>query len=66
MAVPVRSELFVEVESLARRVFVCWRRGQEGRRNEFRAAARALPGLGELLAIRGSGWTAPAPPCPAA
>src|SRR2546421_11897465 len=51
MAVPVRSELFVEVESLARRTMVCWLRGQESRRNELRAAARALPGLSELLAI---------------
>src|SRR3954471_7891788 len=51
MAVPVRSELFVEVESLARRTMVCWQRGQESRRNELRAAARALPGLSELLAI---------------
>ena len=40
MAVPVRSELFVEVESLARRTMVCWQRGQESRRNELRAAAR--------------------------
>ena len=51
MAVPVRSELFVEVESLARRTMVCWQRGQEGRRNELRAAARALPAASELLAI---------------
>src|SRR6476646_240107 len=51
MAVPVRSELFVEVESLARRTMVCWQRGQEGRRNELRAALRALPAAGELLAI---------------
>jgi exodeoxyribonuclease VII large subunit len=51
MAVPVRSELFVEVESLARRTMVCWQRGQESRRNELRAAARALPAAGELLAI---------------
>src|SRR5438477_5738892 len=51
MAVPVRSELFVEVESLARRTMVCWQRGQESRRNELRAAARALPTLSELLAI---------------
>jgi exodeoxyribonuclease VII large subunit len=51
MAVPVRSELFVEVTALARRTMVCWRRGQEGRRNELRAAARALPAAGELLAI---------------
>jgi exodeoxyribonuclease VII large subunit len=51
MAVPVRSELFVEVSSLARRTMVCWQRGQEGRRNELRAAVRALPALSELLAI---------------
>jgi exodeoxyribonuclease VII large subunit len=51
MAVPVRSELFAEVESLARRTMVCWQRGQEARRNELRAAARALPAAGELLAI---------------
>lgn len=51
MAVPVRSELMVEVGTLARRVMVCWQRGQEARRNELRAAARALPIAGELLAI---------------
>src|SRR5437764_3169457 len=51
MAVPVRSELFLDVESLARRTMVCWQRGQEGRRNELRAAVRALPAAGELLAI---------------
>jgi exodeoxyribonuclease VII large subunit len=51
MAVPVRSELFVEVSGLARRTVVCWQRGQEGRRNELRAAARALPASSELLAI---------------
>src|SRR6195256_1642453 len=51
MAVPVRSELFVEVSTFARRVMVCWQRGQEGRRNELRAAVRALPAAGELLAI---------------
>jgi exodeoxyribonuclease VII large subunit len=51
MAGPVRSELFAEVESLARRTMLCWQRGQESRRNELRAAARALPSLSELLAI---------------
>src|SRR5450432_188981 len=51
MAVPVRAELFVEVAGLARRTMVCWQRGQEGRRNELRAAVRALPAAGELLAI---------------
>jgi exodeoxyribonuclease VII large subunit len=51
MAVPVRSELFVEVASLARRTMLCWQRSQEGRRNELRAAMRALPAASELLAI---------------
>jgi exodeoxyribonuclease VII large subunit len=51
MAVPVRSELLVEVASLARRSVLCWQRGQDMRRNELRAAARALPSLSGLLAI---------------
>ena len=51
MAVPVRSELMVEVASLARRSVLCWQRGQDMRRNELRAAARMLPGQGELLSI---------------
>jgi exodeoxyribonuclease VII large subunit len=51
MAVPVRSELLVEVAGLARRTMICWARGQEARRNELRAAVRALPGLSELLGI---------------
>jgi exodeoxyribonuclease VII large subunit len=51
MAVPVRSELMIEVASLARRTSVCWLRGQESRRNELRAAARALPAASDLLAI---------------
>src|SRR5690349_17298169 len=51
MAVPVRSELIARVDSLARRNFVCWQRGQENRRNEFRGASRALPAAGELLDI---------------
>ncbi|WJR79566.1 exodeoxyribonuclease VII large subunit [Bradyrhizobium sp. NP1] len=51
MAVPVRSELTAEVATLARRVMVCWQRGQEGRRNELRAAVRALPAASDLLAI---------------
>jgi exodeoxyribonuclease VII large subunit len=51
MAVPVRAELFVEVAAWARRAMLCWQHGHESRRNELRAAARALPGLSELLAI---------------
>src|SRR5258707_13768355 len=69
MAVPGRAELFVEVSTLARRVMVCWQRGQEGRRNELRAAVRALPPAGELLAIprqRLDGGARPPPPRPKA
>ena len=51
MAVPVRAELFVEVSSYQRRMMLCWQRGQDSRRNELRAAVRALPAAGELLAI---------------
>jgi exodeoxyribonuclease VII large subunit len=51
MAVPVRSELMAEVESLSRRKALCWQRGQENRRSELRSAARALPAANELLAI---------------
>ncbi len=51
MAVPVRAELFVEVATFARRTMICWQRGQESRRNELRAAVRALPAASELLAI---------------
>ena len=51
MAVPVRTELFVEVGALTRRAMLCWQRVQESRRNELRAAMRALPAPGELLAI---------------
>ena len=52
MAVPVRAELMVEVVEPSRAAcMICWQRGQESRRNELRAAARALPAAGELLAI---------------
>src|SRR5256885_1761213 len=50
MAVPVRSELLVEVAGLARRTMVCWLRGQESPRTALPAAARAPPRLSELLA----------------
>src|SRR5437868_8532647 len=51
MAVPVRAELFVEVSSYARRMMLCWQRGQDSRRGELRAAVRAFPAGAELLAI---------------
>src|ERR1041384_1528488 len=43
MAVPVKSELIARIENCARRAFACWSRGQDHRRTELRAAARALP-----------------------
>jgi exodeoxyribonuclease VII large subunit len=51
MAVPVRADLLGAVDSLARRELAGWWRGQEARRNELRAAMRALPGAQELLAL---------------
>jgi exodeoxyribonuclease VII large subunit len=51
MAVPVRAELLVQVDGLARRNLACWLRGQDARRTELRAAARALPGADALLAL---------------
>src|SRR5213595_47250 len=39
MAVPVRSELLLDVESLSRRALACWRRNQQARRTELRSAS---------------------------
>jgi exodeoxyribonuclease VII large subunit len=50
-AVPVRSELLAQVDSLARRRVSSWARGMEARRTEFRAASRAFPEADELLAL---------------
>jgi exodeoxyribonuclease VII large subunit len=51
MAVPVRSELLLDIQSLARRALACWRRNQEARRAELRSAARALPKAEDLFAV---------------
>ena len=51
MAVPVRADLLDRLDSLARRNLSSWLRGQEARRTELRAAARALPSADELLAL---------------
>jgi exodeoxyribonuclease VII large subunit len=51
MAVPVRADLILGIESLARRALACWQRGQEARRTELRAASRALPDGEELLGL---------------
>jgi exodeoxyribonuclease VII large subunit len=50
-AVPVRSELLTQVDSLARRQLSSWVRGLDGRRIELRAATRALPSADALLAV---------------
>jgi exodeoxyribonuclease VII large subunit len=49
MAVPVRMDLLNEIASLAQRSSACWRRAQEARRTELRAAMRALPTADGLL-----------------
>jgi exodeoxyribonuclease VII large subunit len=51
MAVPVRAELMLDVDSLSRRALASWRRNQETRRSELRSASRALPGADDLLAL---------------
>src|SRR6202140_1746550 len=51
MAVPVRADLLVDIDSLARRAFASWRRNQEAPRTELRSAARALPDADEVLAL---------------
>jgi len=51
MAVPVRAELLLDIDSLARRALACWRRNQEARRAELRSAIRALPNAEELLVL---------------
>jgi exodeoxyribonuclease VII large subunit len=51
IAVPVRADLLVEVDSLARRALSCWRRNQDARRSELRSAARALPNADAVLAL---------------
>src|SRR4051794_13669376 len=49
-AVPVRSDLLAQIDSLARRHLSSWARGIEARRTELRAATRAYPDADELLA----------------
>jgi exodeoxyribonuclease VII large subunit len=49
MAVPVRAELLLDLESLERRALAGWLRGHEARRAAVRSAARALPDADEVL-----------------
>src|SRR5246500_2176028 len=51
MAVPVRTELLLDIESLSRRALACWRRNQDARWAELRSASRALPKAEEVLAL---------------
>jgi len=51
MAVPVRADLLLNIDSLARRVLASWQRCQETRWSELRSAARALPDGDEVLAL---------------
>ena len=51
MAVPVRTELLLDIESLSRRALACWRRNQDARWAELRSASRALPKTEEVLAL---------------
>jgi exodeoxyribonuclease VII large subunit len=51
MAVPVRAELTVDVQSLERRALAGWMRNQEARRAAVRSAVRALPDADEVLAL---------------
>jgi exodeoxyribonuclease VII large subunit len=51
MAVPVRAELTLDIESLERRALASWLRNQEARRNAVRSATRALPDADEVLAL---------------
>ncbi len=50
-AVPKHSELLEQAAKLALRLSVAARRVREGMRAHFRAAARGLPRLGDLLAL---------------
>jgi len=51
MAVPVRTELLLDIDSLSRRSLACWRRNQDARWAELRSAGRALPKRDEVLAL---------------
>src|ERR1700689_3879480 len=51
MAVPVRADLLVDIDSLARGGLAPWRGNQEEGRTERRPAGRALPDADEVLAL---------------
>ena len=51
MAVPVRAELLLDIQSLSRRALACWRRSHDARWAELRSASRALPKADGVLAV---------------
>ena len=51
MAVPVRAELVARIAASARRLLVCWARGQEAAAPNCAPAARALPTADTLLGL---------------
>jgi exodeoxyribonuclease VII large subunit len=51
MAVPVRSELLLDLTGFEQRALGAWARAQETRRAALRSAARALPDADEVLAL---------------
>ena len=51
MAVPVRTELLLDIESLSRRALACWQRNQDARWAELRSASRALPKAEDVVAL---------------
>ena len=56
MATPVLTELRAAVAGLEQRMLRCAARGFEDRRNRLAAAARGLPRLDDLLAIKSQGF----------
>ena len=56
MATPVFAELRAAVSGLEQRMLRCASRGFEDRRNRLAAAARGLPRLDDLLAIKNQGF----------
>ncbi|HWE45517.1 MAG TPA: exodeoxyribonuclease VII large subunit [Caulobacteraceae bacterium] len=56
MATPVLAELRAAVVGLEQRMLRCAARGFEDRRNRLAAAARGLPRLDDLLAIKSQGF----------
>ena len=56
MATPVLTELRAAVSGLEQRMLRCAARGFEDRRNRLAAAARGLPRLDDLLAIKSQGF----------